>query len=230
MAEPNWRPLLWKQPLVYASIFGALLLIATLVLSPGRWLVSESGPIEVAQVACWVLSAGFAVVVARRVTSHTARWSTILLGVLAVLALLRELDMHELLNPDVIGPWGVHYRIDWWLDPAEPLGVKALWVGVLVLGTLIVAYPAWRARGKPDCRRARPRLVVAAVLCLAGGLVIDDLLREVFATIPSQIVEESLEFLGCVFFLAAVVAPESAAVTAEPIETPKAEAQPQTHE
>jgi hypothetical protein len=178
---------------------------------------SEGGYIELVQVGMWVtvvLAAGWLFMTERVPRSH--RMLTLWLGVVGVVAVAREMDLHEALNPETLGHLGVRYRIDWVLDQTVPLWLKAGWgLFFLVIGAALVIplILAGGIRGLPHKDSARVRLFAAATGCLAMGFVFDDLLRHVITNNAlKQSLEETWELLGAVFFLAAVlVSPPSEA-------------------
>lgn len=171
-------------------------------------LTAENGAIESYQLGLWTMSILSAIVVSLRVSDRQAKWGTIALGVLAVGALARELDLHIYLNPNMIGDWGVRYRIDWWLDRGVSFWLKLMWVGIGLAVAFIIGFPIWMARGKPRWREARPRLVILALMFLAVGFVADDLLRGRLDPEFGRLLEELGELLGAMFYLGAVLAPE----------------------
>ncbi|MFG0305086.1 MAG: hypothetical protein ACF8Q5_02590 [Phycisphaerales bacterium JB040] len=197
---------------------GVPVLLATplgLLASPSpemlRAVYSEGGFIELAQQGVWSASALCAgLLFWRERGPHGHRMVTLWLGVLAVLFLLRELDLHESLNPEVLGDWGVRYRIDWWLDGSVAWWLKGLWAGVGVLVGAAVVVPlvlAGGIRGMPHKDSARLRLLAGAAVCLGMGFVFDDLLRHVITNeAVKQTCEEGWELAGAVLYLGAVLA------------------------
>jgi hypothetical protein len=134
----------------------------------------------------------------------------VLLGVLALLAGLRELDAHIMLNPESLGSLGVRYRLDWWTDPGVPWVLKAGWGAVFVGVVASVLVPAVRSGSRPvrQLRAGHPAtwLLAAAVALLGCGWAIDDLMRGVLPAGWSKLVEESVELCGAVAYLGAVAA------------------------
>jgi len=176
-----------------------------------RAVFSEGGFLELAQLGMWAcaaLCAAWLFFRERAVRGH--RMVTLWLGVLALLSLLRELDLHEALNPEVLGDLGVRYRIDWWLDTSVAWWLKGMWAGVgLVIGAAVVVplVLAGGVDGMPHKDSARLRLLAGAAGCLAMGFVFDDLLRRVITNeAVKQTCEESWELLGAALFLAGVLA------------------------
>lgn len=188
----------WLSILLYGLMSGQL-----------RMITSESGTLETAQIVVWALAIVSSVVIAFGLKDRQTRWTTVLLGMLAVGAAAREFDTHIMLNPEVFGQYGVRYRIDWWLDSSVSWMLKAAWAGAaMVVGVGLLAV-AWFARGRPDFFRARPRLFILGMVFLGLGFVFDDLLRGKVRLDIAQAVEESVEMIGAVFYLAAVLAPET---------------------
>lgn len=172
---------------------------------------SEGGFIELSQIGLWltaVLAAGWLFATEREPRPH--RMITLWLGVLATVAAVREMDVHEALNPETLGDLGVRYRIDWVLDETVPLWLKAMWgVVFLAVGAALVVPLLWAGgiKGLPHKDSARIRLFSAASGCLVMGFVFDDLLREVITNDAiKQSLEETWELLGATFYLAAVAA------------------------
>lgn len=208
MPSPGPGPRRWIGTL-WIGLFVAATAPWLIALSPDtRTLSAEGGVLESAQLGLWSLSVAASIAVAARARGRQARWGTALLGLMASAALARELDLHIWLNPAHLGEWGVRYRIDWWLDGKVPILLKLGWalVGLVVAG--VVGLMAYQARGRPRWSEARPRLFVAAGVCLFTGFVCDDLLRNRVDLATAQLVEELAELVGALLFLAAVVSPE----------------------
>jgi hypothetical protein len=170
----------------------------------------EDGPIERASVGLWFSSAVLALGMLPACPTRPGRWSCVLLGVLALLAGLRELDAHIMLNPESLGSLGVRYRLDWWTDPGVPWVLKAGWGAVFVGVVASVLVPAVRSGSRPvrQLRAGHPAtwLLAAAVALLGCGWAIDDLMRGVLPAGWSKLVEESVELCGAVAYLGAVAA------------------------
>jgi hypothetical protein len=188
----------WLSILVYGLVTGQL-----------RMITAESGTLEIAQVVVWALAILSSIVIALAFNDRKTRWTTVLLGVFAVGAAAREFDTHIMLNPEVFGDLGVRYRIDWWLDSSVSWALKAAWAGVAVVVGSGLLSVAWLARGRPNFTRARPRLFILGLVFLGLGFVFDDLLRGKVRLDVAQALEESVEMIGAVFYLAAVLAPET---------------------
>jgi hypothetical protein len=188
-----------------------LALMYALAPDKGR-LHAENGPLEDLQLALWLASVCVAAAaVWRWRRSWRDRLQGIWLGVLALLAAGRELDMQILLTPQHLGRFGIHYRIDWLLDPRAslPLRVALIVLTVAVVGLMLyppsrLRLPAWRMLRAGD---AVLGLIGVAVGCLLAGFVIDDTLRG-SRHIPfdvRQALEECVELFGAAAYLAATV-------------------------
>lgn len=209
MGERRWKPRRWVW-----GLWSGLPLVAVAALggarSPGI-LAVENGLLETSQAALWLVAGVAAVAVAWRLEDAVSRARTLLLGAMAVAALFREFDLHTALNPETLGPLGVRYRLDWWLGSEVPWQIKAVWAAVFAPFMFAACYGLWLARGPVRWSRARPRLVAAAAVLLLIGFAMDDLLRTAGAPAVRLLVEELAELFAAVVFLAAVLAPESAA-------------------
>lgn len=175
-------------------------------------IYGEGGYIEWVQVGFWVVCILSATVLVAIHRHRQYRLHTLWLGIIAVVAAARELDLHEALNPETLGDLGVRYRIDWVLDGSVPIWLKAMWAGIfLVIGAALIV-PLIFANGLPDFASTRGRLFLIAVAFLGLGFVFDDLLRHVITNDAIKMInEEAAELIGVAFFLAAVLAlpPES---------------------
>lgn len=178
----------------------------------GRSVVAESGPIENLQVVVWLASAGIAFFGASRPRRPRERFWLIGMGVLALAAAARELDLHILLNPETLGSWGVRYRIDWWFDTTVPIWPKLAWAvaGAIAFVSLVVplllSITPWRDRFRPS-PRAKVLLGVA-VVGIFGGWATDDLFRSALVegrhwSVP---LEESFELMAPVAYAMALLA------------------------
>ncbi|MEM9065802.1 MAG: hypothetical protein AAGB51_09970 [Planctomycetota bacterium] len=196
-----------------SAVLASVACLGLLVLFPlPHWLVREYGPVELAQAGAWWVSAAVALFSAG-LGRHGLRGRALLgwLGVLSVLAFAREFDMHESLNPEVLGDWGVRYRADWWLDAATPVAVKLLWASAALFLVVGVFMPLLIARPHPlrQLLVGHPATVVLglAVAAMAMGYVMDDLLgRDQF--IPwtmTEGIEESFELIGAVLWFAGIL-------------------------
>jgi len=130
---------------------------------------------------------------------------------IALLAGLREIDLHTALNPDTLGEYGVRYKLSWWLSGATPLWLKAGWAGLFLAVAFGLAYPPLRARGTL-LRLLREGDVRLLLLCMASvflalGFAVDDLLRGSAAVKfeTRQFLEETSELIGAVIYVLAVL-------------------------
>lgn len=180
-------------------------------------VVAETVLIEILQPQVWAIGAVFAAVAAlvqtRRRGVLTAAW----MGTLAILFGLRELDLHVLLNPGNIHHLGlgpehaVRFRIDWWLDPATPVGLRAVWAVILLTPVLLLFIPFSLARFPWPAALRRFHLfawlVVGGFVLIAAGYGTDDILLRVWASHPGwmSMIEEVFEMAGQVAICAALV-------------------------
>lgn len=203
------RPFIY---LAWSGIIGLVLVIAitiaaTIVQIPDM-LYREFGPLENMSVALWLLSAFAAAAAYRRWTSRTDRLVSFWIALTACLAALREVDAHTLLNPVVIGRFGIRFRIDWLLDPQVHILHKLTCIGLalIILGAILGPPIFMRSR----CFRlfrtgdAGIGMLVVATACLGMGFVMDDLLRftPLITKSTRMLIEESSECLGAFAFLA----------------------------
>ena len=181
----------------------------TAIASAGRIPVfQENGPVEIAQLELWIGAALFAFILAvpqRRISDKAA---LALVGIAAAAAAAREIDAHILLNPETIGSLGVRYRIDWWLDADVALLRKLTWASIATVGIAFVVAATIAAHFHPIlAAKRRSRTLVyfgACAACLAVGFAFDDLLRGIVELGTAQAIEESIETLAPVFYLAGV--------------------------
>ena len=173
-------------------------------------LLAEDGPLELVEAGAWFVCAFVAFAFGWRTPDARGKWGVALLGVLAVLAGLREIDAHIHLNPETLGPWGVRYRWDWWTSADSPVAPRILWllVGAAVGAALLV--PMIKARARPihqlRTRHAGTWLFCLAAGALAAGWVLDDVLRGMLAKEPAKLAEELAELIGVGLYFACVVA------------------------
>ncbi|MGP1273395.1 MAG: hypothetical protein ACTS22_08665 [Phycisphaerales bacterium] len=194
----------WRLAFVgIVLVFG----IAGALTGLGVPLVEEGGPVERAQIALWTAAAVTAALLSLGAPlGRGVRGLLALLAVLSLAAAAREFDAHIYLNPETLGDLGVRYRIDWWLDGSVSLGLKLGWaiVAVAILAALLA--PAWLGRRAVlDMVRARPAAFwcfVASAAALAAGFAVDDLLRNRIDLQLGHLIEEGVELLGPIFYLA----------------------------
>lgn len=197
--------LAWSGAIALSLIL-AITVIAVLVQKPDI-LYMESGPLENMSITLWLLSAFAAAAAYRRWTGKIDRLVAFWVALISCLATLREADAHILLNPAVIGSLGIHYRIDWLLDPRASLLLKlgyatlfTVLVGAIFGPLFVLRSRFWRLTRAGDAGIGM--LIVAAVGILLG-YVMDDLLRNspLMTKAIRQLTEESGEFLGAIAFL-----------------------------
>jgi hypothetical protein len=191
-----------------AVVAGITVLVAiTAVLLPtGNSLHDEDGPLETLSILFWVTSLLISFGTACRPFGPASRFMAMWTGWIAVLAALRELDLHIRLNPKHLGSLGVRYRLDWWLSGEVNPWLKLGWATLFLTAFLLLFYPPLKLRGvlMRLLRQGDPLvgLIVLSTVFLGGGFVIDDLLRPVqFVSLPvKQLVEETSELIGAVLF------------------------------
>jgi len=178
----------------------------------GRWeevFTYEGDFIELSQVSLWGIGIGLAAWLGVR-TQGRARGAVAWRGLIAMVALGRELDLQEMLNPEVLGGLGVRYRFDWWTDLSVPLLQKLMWV--VIAAGVIVAFTAAVRRARPStrqqltCGHPAAWLTLLAVGFLGSGWVLDDLLRGMLPKVPAMTAEELGELMGAGLFMASIVA------------------------
>jgi hypothetical protein len=205
---------LFPGPLRYVGwLFATVGLLAVIVGLAALFLPSlaplsrEGGVMEVLSLVFWGGAMVIAVWAAARQREAGDRLAAGWTGLIALLAFLREMDLHTALNPQVLGRFGVRYRIDWWLDQRVNLWLKLAWLAVFLALLLALAYPPWALRRRifQLVRKGDPMvgLFVVAIAMSFGGFVFDDLLRK--TTLLSmeirQTAEETSEMLGAAAFL-----------------------------
>lgn len=210
MRDTEYRPFAY---LAWSGAVGVVLLIGIVlcgaVIDRLNILYMEAGPLENMSLALWLLSAFAAAAAYRRWTGKVDRLVAFWVAAMSCLAALREADAHHLLNPDVIGRIGVHYRIEWVLDPGVSILLK---VGYALLFLPVVAVgfvPLLRLRGGFG-RLARAGDAAVGMLIVAGvgvllGYIMDDVLRgcPFMRKAVRQLIEETGEFAGALAFCAA---------------------------
>jgi hypothetical protein len=170
-----------------------------------RWF-GEGHVVQFAQAVAWGVALIVALATSWRRPTAGDRTFAVWQGLVALVALLRELDLHERLQ--ALGP--IHFRSRWLLEAP----VSVWWKGAIVGGGLalagaLVAPPLalgipWRALLRRRDRVAW--LVVACLACLAAGYAIDDILARLPGVDRSvtKPVEEGLELIGALAFWASV--------------------------
>lgn len=206
--EPRWNRGRW-----WWAVWAALPALASMVLatlSGDLDIYQEGGLAESLQAGLLLVTALSSIYVAARLTDVRCRNTTLLLGVLAVLALFRELDLHVLINPEHLGRLGVRFRLDWWLSGRTDALVKAIWILLFASTGCLFAILALRSAGPIDWRRARPRLMALAIGLYAISFACDDLLRGIIHLRIAQGIEESVELIAAAAVLGSTLGPESA--------------------
>lgn len=173
-------------------------------------LIAENGPVETAQMVLWIcsslLASGVFLFRKRPRERFFAGW----LALVSALAAFREADGHILLNPEVLGSWGVRYRIDWWLSLDAPVLPRLLWAVLAVLIVVGLVLPIAKASPRAvELLKGRDRawwLFAIAAAALFAGYAFDDLLGrgQFVAPIYTQSAEEFSELVGAVLFFVAV--------------------------
>jgi hypothetical protein len=164
-------------------------------------LMSEGHAVQTAQAVVWALSAVVALATAssrRGLDAVVPAW----LGALALLALAREMDLHEMLHATT----PIHFRLRWLLESDASFWWKAgvlglvLAMAAVVVAPLIVLRSRWRTLlGRGD---RETWLLVAALACLAAGYALDDIVGR-WAGMDrawTKPVEETLELVGAVAY------------------------------
>jgi hypothetical protein len=195
-------------------VVGLAVLFPASLMSLGK----EGGVLEMMSLACWAGALLFTAWTFLRKREAPERLASSWMGLIALLAFLRELDLHVALNPEVLGRFGVRYRIDWWLDGSVSLWLKLGWLAVFFPLVLALVYPPWALRGR-ILRLTQEGDAVVGFLFLAFGMsflgfVFDDLLRKVVSIGIRQVAEESAEAFGAAAFLASAILRSSRLVAA----------------
>jgi hypothetical protein len=162
---------------------------------------SEGHVVQTAQAVLWALSAVVALATAGRrrgLDGVVLAWQ----GALALLALARELDLHELLHAAT----PIHFRSRWLLESDASLWWKAGVLGLVLAVALVVVAPlvVFRARWRTLLRRGDREtwLLVAALGCLAAGYLVDDIVGRLAGIDRARTkpVEETLELVGALAY------------------------------
>lgn len=176
------------------------------------WLYEEHGIYESASVVLLLASVVVALAFLRETRSTHSRITLLWLATLALLAAMRELDMHIYFNPEYLDAMGVRYRIDWWLDGGIPLYLKLSWAAIFAAVGIWLALPliVYRKQTLIFLRQFRDpslQMLMLTGILWAIGFKIDDLFREVnlFSDPVADTIEEGAECLGALtLFLATV--------------------------
>jgi len=170
-------------------------------------ITDEGHVVEAAQAALWGLSALVALLSSVQQTVRADRSFTVWLAALSLLALMREIDLHLVLDR----LFRVRFETRWLLDPSVPFWLKVTCLGLGAGVAITLVAPLWRRRGPLKgllCRGdASTGLLAVAVGCLGLGYVLDDLLGRglVLHQVHSQIIEETSELLGALTWCAGSV-------------------------
>ena len=206
MTSLAWKPRRWVWGL-WAGL-PCIAMLASSLIGTDQTAFAEGGLIERCQASLWAVSIFAAAFVYVSVSEPRERCSALLLGSLALGALLREWDAHTALNPENLGSLGVRYRLDWWLDASVSLPLKLAWSAAFgTVGTIFVVL-VLRSRGPIHWRHARPRFLLAAVGMVIVGFAMDDISRGMPGAEIRVVVEESAELVAAMCFLCATLAPE----------------------
>ena len=208
-----------ERPFGYFRLAGILstlylfpLCIAYAMSSEPARLHAEGGVIESLSVVCWVAAILVSIVALFRYNNRLDRMLFAWIGFICGLAAARELDAHVLLNPQYLGQYAVHYRIDWFLSNKFKVSIllKLFWAAIFLGLLALLVAPLFILR-KPILRLIRngdlaTGLLLLGTIGLAMGFVFDDILREThFISLTlRQGIEENAEMLGAVFFLAGI--------------------------
>jgi len=165
-------------------------------------LFSEGHVVQTAQAVVWALSAVVALWTARDRRARVDRAVVAWLGALALLALARELDLHELLHAAT----PLHFRSRWLLESDASLWWKASVLGLVLAAVAVALVPPlvlpvpWRTLLRRGDRATW--LLLAALGCLVAGYLLDDIVgrRVGVARAHTKIIEEALELIGAVAF------------------------------
>ena len=122
----NFRYLRWVA--VVVGLVVVIIGFAALLLPTLDPLTSEEGWLERMSVVFWSFSVLVALATLHRWSARPDRLVAGWTAMLALLADLRELDLHVLLNPKHLGSYGVRFRIDWWLNGHVSFWLKFGWM------------------------------------------------------------------------------------------------------
>jgi hypothetical protein len=204
----------WK----YLRPIGIIVGIAVLLTAAGHFLTAgsdvlyrEDGVLEDFSATFWFLSVLVAVATAINFSNPGTRLMAVWTGWLALLAALRELDLHIWLNPKHLGEYGVHYRIDWWLSTQTSVWLRVGWLLFFVVVIGLAAYPPLRLLKRLLGLLLRGDFLIGflmvAVVFLFIGFVIDDILRPVhFVELGTkQLCEETSETIGALLYFIGMI-------------------------
>ncbi len=202
-----------KVAFVFAALGLGTAAVLYMSLDSPAFLHAEGGPIETIQLVSWYLAAAISFAACARGPRRDDRLLCGWRGVLALAIAARELDLHERLNSDVIGKFGVHYRLDWWLDGSIPIWLKAGWGMIALAGILLLLLPPLLVR-PPTVRLLRVGDTSTWMFLIAFGMLIlgyalDDFLGRgtiVESIQITQALEELAELAGVGAFVSSCLA------------------------
>lgn len=171
-------------------------------------VVPEEGVLELFHPWNWLACAVLGAFGCTRRTARRDVWFFFWIAFLSILGALRELDYHVVLNPDNIHYLGltadhaVRFRIDWWSDPATPIGARVAWAAAIGFAMFCLFVPLVLARVR--WKRLVMGLDAFAWMFGAGcgfiglGWVFDDIILRLYTTSPGwgKLAEEGVETLG----------------------------------
>jgi len=208
--DPDSRRSLWPLVLAATAFPTIAATVLYLVVPDPRVVHLEGGIIERSQLVGWVVAAALAAFLAIRTRERRTAAAIAWRGILAVLLLARELDLHEALNPEMAGAFGVRYRLDWWLDPSTPFQAKLLWMSISGAVAALLLMPVAAAREPPlrllSARDPAMWLTAIAFALFGAGWMIDDVLRGILEKHSAKAAEELVELYGVGCYVASVVA------------------------
>jgi hypothetical protein len=204
--------------LKYLRPVAAIVGIVAVLVAAAHWLSPESdalyregGVLEDISVGIWFLSALLAVGTMMQFANPRTRLMAVWTSWLALLAALRELDLHIWLNPKHLGEYGVRYRLDWWLSTETSVWLRLGWLLFFVVVIGLAVYPPVRLWKRLLSLLLQGDSLMGflwvAVIFLLGGFVIDDLLRPVhFVELGTkQLCEETSEMIGALLYFIGMV-------------------------
>lgn len=202
------------HPFGYFKIAGAVLtgvlmpLSIAYVLSPDpAGLHAEGGIIEWLSFGCWIAAIVICCTALFRRGSRNERLAFWWCFMVSALAAARELDAQVLLNPEYLGPCGVHYMTRWFLSPEASIYLRLSWffiflvLGGILISPLIIKRTSLLRRIRSGDNTAG--FFLLSIIGLATGFLFDDTLRKTafLDTDVRQAIEEIAELLGVIFFL-----------------------------
>ena len=169
-------------------------------------LSREGGVIEMLSVGFWAVAIIFSLATIYRWRERNDRLLAICLGTVALLAGLRELDLHHALGPDVFGAYGMRFRIRWWLDGDVSFVLKVGWLIIFAILGMMLGYPPWKVR--PPLLTAARRgnamvgwFILAVFFCGLGGFIDDQLRGTTFISGDLRgLTEETSEMVGALAY------------------------------